>query len=255
MVVTKVTFEYAYDDIDKKYVDAEDLIEKKIEEQDYHKDYLYCPSCRKARLLVNAGPKRKYISAISKKDHDKNCPYLYAFVSKKEMKLYKKEKSPDEINNDLKSFIRMIIAFRNHDIQADKMLIETTAKTVYDVKKGDTTVKKRIPQQKLNKNLAYNFDNDVEKYYYGIVSSNEPETKQGFTNYTIKVFDGVDSVDLFTISINTDKSDLNLINKLNRLINNECEIAFFGKIIENTAYKNKYYKNVYLYKDEYLVIN
>lgn len=109
--------------------------------------------------------------------------------------------------------------------------------------------------QKLNKNLAYNFDNDVEKYYYGIVSSNEPETKQGFTNYTIKVFDGVDSVDLFTISINTDKSDLNLINKLNRLIDNECEIAFFGKIIENTSYKNKYYKNVYLYKDEYLVIN
>lgn len=112
-------------------------------------DRMLCPECEKAKLfLVNKTSTAKaHLKKKPSSSHENSCSYLYDYASKKTIQNYVKELTDDQIDDKLKSIMRMLFKCKkeksdfliNNNLFNDKnnlssMLIPEVKKDITELK-------------------------------------------------------------------------------------------------------------------------
>lgn len=217
-----------YSDLNNKYYDIDTL--KNINFELKQKDHMYCPICKKAKLIYyhESSSKQDYLATNPNSEHDKNCINNYEQISAKAMNEYieKLKKNPQKMKDKLDSFGRILFPqkFINKGISTENN--EENPLIINEQKKSNTAYRKIIRTKSLRE-LDIN-DKTIYLYYLGNVNIKKckPIIYENKKLYSLNIYKNgkyICTIQHGEINDNIDE---------NKLYN----IWFFGEISEKKEY-------------------
>jgi len=233
-------FEEAYINNKDCYENVDNLIKiclnkRALYESDYA-EYLFCPDCKKARLLLAFGKEKKYLRTFKDDIHEKNCQHS-TDVNKANLKQindYIKNANPQDIENKL---WHLLSRFKKVKIEEKNMNWNKTQNQTFIINNetNNKNIRLYIPQQiiKNDKNI---FDYNIIKYYRGEIWV-EIERKSVRYDVIIKLYSvNENKKQNFICSLLISKNDSNtsvIANELSNITDGIYQIAFFGQMIHS----------------------
>ena len=234
-----------------------------------YKDELYCPECNKAKLTLTYGIERQYLSANDVTAHDKEiCDYYYESPTQEIISEYIKQKSPQEIHNQL---LRLL---GRQKLDTETVSTQNKIQPKYSIAQPITFTPANsfkiysIPRQKIGSRVKGGdiFDEELFKYYYGTVKVNKIIKYHDTTGTCLNLYLVNVNNNNRICSINIKQLDLEnqetriwgfIKNAMNQLADGGIyEIAFCGEMKCNKVYlketkQHKTYYSLYLSRSDY----
>lgn len=217
-----------YSNQDNKEHDIDEMKKSSFAEE--HKDHLFCPNCKKAKLVYyhKTSTKQAYFATNPTSKHDNTCIYNYSQISQKAMTEYihNLECDPQKLNDKLDAFERVLF---NKTVlnKSNNTTPHNTNPLIIPKTNNNGTISKKTVRYKSLRNLE-DADDGSYLYYINDVSVRVKETKSKFGEYSI-----------YSLNIFKNNRYICTINRgqIKDSINENCKynILFFGEKNKDTS--------------------